>query len=64
MLFVLHQQKLLSLMKKSIILAKARLSLVYLTSGNIFSEIANCDDRFELEDYLEILKSLKNGASF
>ena len=59
MLFVLHQQKLLSLMKKSIILAKARLSLVYLTSGNIFSEIANCDDRFELEDYLEIFEIIK-----
>ena len=46
-------------MDKRIILAKARLCLIYITSEHIFTDIENCEDKFELEDFVEFYEIVR-----
>lgn len=46
-------------MDKDIILAKARICLVYITSEHIFNDIENCDEKFELEDFIEFYEIVR-----
>ena len=49
-------------MNKKIIMAKARLSLLYFTSELIYQDIRQCDDVWELEDYLELYEIIKEWS--
>ena len=46
-------------MDKNIILAKARLCLIYITSEHVFADIENCDEKFELEDFIEFYEIVR-----
>ena len=49
-------------MKKHIILTKARLSLIYFTSEMIFCDIRQCEEEFELEDFIELYDIMKEWS--
>ena len=49
-------------MNKHIILTKARLNLIYITSEHIFMDIKNCEEKFELEDFMELYEIIREWS--
>ena len=49
-------------MKKDIIFAKARLSLIYFTSEMIFCDIKQCEEAFELDDFIEVYDIIREWS--
>ncbi len=49
-------------MKKDIIFTKARLSLIYFTSEMIFCDIRQCEEVFELDDFIELYDIIKEWS--
>lgn len=49
-------------MKKDIIFTKARLSLIYFTSEMIFCDIKQCEEAFELDDFIEVYDIIREWS--